>query len=107
MTPPTLTAGRNWRRSLSRAQPSRLEWFVGIEDTCVYPRAGDSFAALDEHLLTGHDALWENDVDQIAGLGVDGLRYGMSWPVVHIAPGRFDWRRLDPVLERMGDLGLT
>lgn len=106
MTPPTLTAGRNWRRSLSRAQPSRLEWFVGIEDTCVYPRAGDSFAALDEHLLTGHDARWKNDVDQIAGLGVDGLRYGMSWPVVHIAPGRFDWRRLDPVLERMGDLGL-
>ena len=78
-----------------------LRWFVGIEDTCVYPRPSDAFAPLDEHQLTGHDLHWRSDIDRIAGLGVDGLRYGMSWPTVHVAPGRFDWRRLDEVLEEM------
>lgn len=80
--------------------------FVGIEDTCVYPRPTDRFEPLDEHALTGHDQVWRSDVDRIVALGAQGLRYGMSWPTVHRGPGKFDWSRLDPVLENMADRGL-
>jgi beta-glucosidase len=83
-----------------------LSLFVGIEDTCVYPRADDDFPALDEHSLTGHDDHWEQDLSRIVDLGVTGARYGMSWPTVHVARGRFDWSRLDPVVERFETLGL-
>lgn len=83
-----------------------LRWFVGIEDTCVYPRAADTFAALDEHVLTGHSTAWRDDIDRVAGLGVDGLRYGMSWPTVHVGPGRFDWDGLDPILAQLHDRNL-
>jgi len=79
----------------------RLSWFVGIEDTCVYPRSTDAFDPLDEHDLTNHTRLWRSDIDRIVDLGVDGVRYGMSWPKVHVAPGRYDWRALDPALERL------
>lgn len=85
---------------------AELALFVGIEDTCVYPRPRDRFAPLDEHVLTGHDKAWRSDVDRIVALGADGLRYGMSWPTVHRAPGVFDWSRLDPVLEYMADQDL-
>ena len=83
-----------------------LRWFVGLENTCVYPRPVDAFAPLDEYKLTGHDAQWRADIDRVVALGVDGLRYGMSWPLVHTAPGRFDWRRLDAVLSETHRRGL-
>ena len=44
----------------------------------------------------------------MAGLGATALRYGVDWPLVHIAPGVFDWSRLDERLRfAAGDLGLT
>lgn len=99
-------------RALPRPLPAPLapgedlRWFVGLENTCVYPRPSDDFDPLDEYELTGHNVNWRHDIDRISRLGLDGLRYGMSWPSVHVAPGRFDWRRLDPVLEHMDRLDL-
>ena len=82
----------------------RIAWTLGIEDTCVYP--GDGTPVLDEFLLTEHDRRWVADLSMTAGLGASALRYGVSWPRVHTGPGRFDWGRLDPVLDRAGELGL-
>lgn len=94
-----LSSGGQLPAALSPADG--LHWFVGLENTCVYPRQSDGFAPLDEHELTGHNQHWQGDINRVAGLGVAGLRYGMSWPAVHTAPGRFDWRRLDPVLDEI------
>lgn len=86
--------------------PGPLGWFLGIEDTCVHPRPTDEFPPLDEHVLTGHHRHWRHDLDRAAQIGAQGIRYGMSWPVVHVAPDRFDWSVLDGPLRHASDLGL-
>ncbi|PZF86723.1 family 1 glycosylhydrolase [Jiangella anatolica] len=86
--------------------PGSLTWAVGIEDTCVYPP--DGAPPLDEHALTGHDEHWRDDLELAGKLGATVVRYGVSWPRTHVAPGTFDWDRLDEVTEyAAGDLGLT
>lgn len=85
-----------------------MTWLLGIEDTCVYPPARFDMAPLDEHELTEHNLRWREDLDAVRGLGATALRYGVNWPLVHIAPGRFDWAVLDERLRyAVEELGLT
>lgn len=88
-------------------EPGRLTWALGIEDTCVYPRPVDPGPVLDEHALTQHDARWREDLRAAASLGATALRYGASWPLVHVAPDRFEWSHLDDVVDLAGELGLA
>ncbi len=89
-------------------RPGRLEWGLGIEDTCVYPPTRYAMFTLDEHALTGHDARWRDDLRAAHDLGATMLRYGAAWPLTNPAPGTFDWSVLDERLEfAAGDLGLT
>lgn len=82
-------------------------WLLGIEDTCVYP-VDATGQPLDEHVLTGHSDSWREDLDLVRDLGATALRYGVSWPVVHVAPGEFDWGMLDEILAyAVDELGLT
>jgi beta-glucosidase/6-phospho-beta-glucosidase/beta-galactosidase len=86
----------------------RLRWLIGIEDTCVYPAAGSTMGPLNEFALTGHDQYWREDLATASRLGATGLRYGVSWPLVHVAPGRFDWSSLDERIDvAVHELGLT
>jgi beta-glucosidase len=85
-----------------------LRWLVGIEDTCVHPPAGSAMNRLDEHVLTGHDRNWREDMVAAARFGASGLRYGVSWPRICPAPGVYDWSELDERLEHATrELGLT
>jgi beta-glucosidase len=72
-------------------------WLLGIEDTCVYPVA-EGEQPLDEHVLTGHSENWHDDLRLARDLGATALRYGVSWPVVHVAPGQFEWGELDEII---------
>ena len=82
-------------------------WAVGIEDTFV-PQTRPGHRSLDEYALMGHDLLWREDLDRIAGLGVGAVRYGVPWHRVNPSPGRLDWSWLDPVLHHMVESrGLT
>lgn len=82
-------------------------WLLGIEDTCVYPHDPDA-TSLDEHALTGHSVSWREDLRLAKELGATAVRYGASWPLVHVAPDEFDWSVLDEVLPfAVGELGLT
>lgn len=86
----------------------RLRWLIGIEDTCVYPAPGSTMGPLNEFELTAHDQNWRSDITTASELGATGLRYGVSWPLVHIAPGQFDWSRLDERIQlAVHELGLT
>ncbi|MGW6282553.1 family 1 glycosylhydrolase [Kribbella sp. NPDC055071] len=85
--------------------PDAFVWMLGIEDTCVYP-VTEGVSPLDEHELTGHSQSWQEDLRTAAELGARALRYGVSWPVVHVAPGRFDWSALDKVVDYAEELGL-
>jgi beta-glucosidase len=71
-------------------------WLLGIEDTCVY--AADGGEPLDEHALTDHNNLWRADLTAARDLGATAIRYGMSWPLIHTAPGKFDWTLLDQII---------
>ncbi|MEJ7648141.1 MAG: family 1 glycosylhydrolase [Nakamurella sp.] len=85
--------------------PDSFSWLLGIEDTCVYP--ADGGAPLDEHELTGHTARWRADLTAARDTGATAVRYGMSWPLVHTAPGTFDWVSLDEIVDfAVDELGL-
>jgi beta-glucosidase len=84
----------------------RISWLLGIEDTCVYP-ADAGAATLDEHALTEHDVRMADDLALAARLGAEGLRYGVSWPLVHPAPGRFVWDDLDRAVDEAERQGLA
>lgn len=87
--------------------PGGFTWLLGIEDTCVYP-ISSSETPLDEHVLTGHSTAWREDLTLARELGATAIRYGVSWPVVHVAPGVFEWDELDRVIPFAVDqLGLT
>lgn len=83
----------------------RIAWLLGIEDTCVYP-ADPAGVVLDEHALTEHDRQVPDDLALAADLGAEGLRYGVSWPLAHPAPGRFDWSALDLAVATAEQLGI-
>ena len=88
--------------------PGSMSWLLGIEDTCVYPPSRFAMQPLDEHELTEHTLRWHQDLASVRDLGATGLRYGVSWPLVHTAPGVFDWSALDDRLHHaVNDLGLT
>jgi len=94
-------------RDVTPFQPGTFSWLLGIEDTCVYPHDRQA-ASLDEHFLTGHSEQWQADLVLARGLGATALRYGVSWPLVHVAPGEFDWTVLDEIIPfAVDDLGLT
>lgn len=77
--------------------PAGFVWAAGIEDTIIGgPLPGGGI--LDEYALTQHDRFWRADLDRAASLGVTAIRYGVPWPHVHRAPGRFEWGWLDEAL---------
>ncbi len=82
-------------------------WLFGIEDTCVYP-VEEGVQPLDEHVLTEHSDNWRADLTLARDLGATAIRYGVSWPLVHVAPDEYDWAVLDEVIPFAVDvLGLT
>lgn len=88
-------------------EPGAFTWMLGIEDTCVYPVDRDA-PALDEHELTGHTVSWRSDLTLARDLGATAVRYGVSWPLVHLGPDEFDWTVLDQVVPfAVDELGLT
>ncbi len=90
----------------SEAHPPFV-WAVGVENTFV-PQTRPGHRSLDEYALMGHDLLWRDDIDRIAGLGVRAVRYGIPWHRVNPARGRFDWSWTDPVLRHLVEVrGLT
>lgn len=88
--------------------PGSFIWSLGIEDTCVYPPPGYEMEALNEYDLTGHTDNWRTDLRQAKSMGATAIRYGVNWPLVHTAPGVFDWAMLDERLHfACTELGLT
>ncbi len=83
-------------------------FIAGIEDTCVYPPREFEMEPLDEYELTDHTRQWRGDLDLIRNLGGTAVRYGVNWPLVHVAENEFDWAWLDERLHyASNELGLT
>ena len=89
--------------SNARRQPGTPELWGGIE--CTVARVGD--VVRDQARETGH---WEReqDLDQIAALGIRTLRYPVLWETISPdAPDRCDWSWHDRRLAKMRDLGIS
>ena len=89
--------------SNTRRQPEPPELWGGIE--CTVARVHDMVR--DQVRETGH---WEReqDLDQIAALGIRTLRYPVLWETIAPdAPDQCDWRWHDRRLAKMQELGIS
>jgi beta-glucosidase/6-phospho-beta-glucosidase/beta-galactosidase len=57
-----------------------------------------SVVRVDEYDRSGHLHLLEQDLADVAALGVRVWRYGMPWRLTEPEPGRYDWRWWDRAL---------
>jgi len=77
-----------------------MRWIVGIENAFIPDMDVDEFA------WTGHRERWREDLALAVEAGADAIRYGITWPEVETAPGRYEWDRVDAVFDECSRLGL-
>ena len=56
---------------------------------------------------TGHIDRFDQDLDLLQSCGISRLRYPVRWHRIEGAPGAFDWRATDAVMDRLHERGLT
>ena len=56
---------------------------------------------------TGHIDRFDQDLDLLQSCGISRLRYPVRWHRIEAAPGAFDWRATDAVMDRLQERGLT
>jgi beta-glucosidase len=83
-----------------------LIWATGIEDTFIVDPHPVTGRTLDEYALTQHYEQWESDIDRVAELGVQAVRYGIPWYRLEPRPGEFNWAWTDQVLTRIVEKGI-
>ncbi|MGH2353989.1 MAG: b-glycosidase [Chloroflexota bacterium] len=57
--------------------------------------------------ITGHDRHLRDDYRRIEDLGIGVVREAVPWPFVDQGNGRYDWRRVDPVLDALNHFRLA
>lgn len=77
---------------------------TGIENS--YPTIAGG-ARIDQMEKCGHYARWQDDFALVRETGLNALRYGPPYYLVHAAPDRFDWSHADPQMHALRDLGVT
>lgn len=73
-------------------------WCCGIEDTFISDPHPTTGKTLDEYTLTGHYAMWKEDMDRVQSLGVDALRWGIPWYRVQPERNTWDWSWTDETI---------
>ena len=86
---------------------TEFEWSVGIEDTFVGHPFGRRGRVLDEYELIDHYGQWQTDLDLVASLGVESMRYGIPWYRISPEPGVWDWSWTDRVFEHFARIGVA
>src|SRR4051812_44902159 len=85
---------------ISTGRLPRLELWGGVESTCN--RVGSVY--MDQLEISGH-ARRLSDLDLIAGLGIQGLRYPVLWErTAPLGGARADWSWADTRLKRLRKL---
>lgn len=79
---------------------ARFHWLVGVENALI-PDMG-----VDQLAWSGHKARWREDLALAKATGADLIRYGVTWPELNPAPGRYDWSWSDAVVDELERLGL-
>lgn len=85
----------------------RFAWASGEECSDPVVLFEGELVRVDELETTGHLGRMEQDLSDIAGLGVEIWRYGMPWRRAETALGEYDWSLWDRALGACADAGLT
>jgi beta-glucosidase len=88
------------------SQSDRFYWATGIEDTFIHSANPKTGRLMDEYELTDHYRRWSEDLDLLASLGVQKVRYGIPWHRVNPAPGKWDWSWAEKPIHKLLDLGI-
>ncbi|NQT58352.1 MAG: family 1 glycosylhydrolase [Bacteroidetes bacterium] len=79
-------------------------WAGGIENTFINHPHPVTGKRLDEYELTNHYDNWKSDVEMVASIPINSLRWGIPWYKANPKPGVFDldWskRVVDALLEK-------
>lgn len=62
---------------------------------------------VDQFAASGHLVRLEEDLADVAGLGIGVWRYGMPWRLTETEPGHYDWSSWDRALGACEDAGLS
>src|SRR4051794_1066610 len=81
---------------------SALELWGGIE--CTLNRVGDRY--FDQLTFSGH-ADRPEDLERIAALGIQKMRYPVLWESVEPEPGVYHWEWADERLRRLRELKIV
>lgn len=85
----------------------RFAWASGEECSDPVVLYAGKLVRVDQLETTGHLGRLEQDLFDIASLGIGIWRYGMPWRRTEIAPGHYDWSLWDRALGACTDAGLT
>ncbi|NKB42341.1 MAG: family 1 glycosylhydrolase, partial [Ilumatobacter sp.] len=81
-------------------------WSVGEEGSDPWVMRDGERYRQDQFAQTGHYGQMETDLADIAGLGVDVVRYGTPWRLAEPEPGVYNWSLWDRSLEACEAAGL-
>ena len=76
-----------------------FRWLTAFEDAFVPQVRHIQEKPLDEYELTQHYRFWKEDIDRVRDLGVQMIRYGIPWYKVNPAPGKFEWKWVDKIID--------
>jgi beta-glucosidase/6-phospho-beta-glucosidase/beta-galactosidase len=87
---------------------TKFMFTTGIENSYpTIPLPGGKTKRVDEMEKTGHYERWEEDLNLVAELGIEFLRYGPPYYRTHLGPDTFDWSFSDVTLRRLRELNIT
>jgi beta-glucosidase/6-phospho-beta-glucosidase/beta-galactosidase len=88
-------------RRAPKRRERRFMFATGIECSCPVVNGNHR---IDELAMCGHNDMWERDLQLVADMGINYLRYGPPYYKMHLAPGVYDWSFFDRVYARMEEL---
>ena len=84
-------------------------WGIGIENCWMAEHDEENRSPkrlLDVFLQMQHYTMWREDLDRVAALGVNALRYSVPWYRANPRPGVYDWGWIARPLVYLGRLGI-
>ena len=90
---------------LPTGTPNNFMFATGIE--CSDPVVGAVRFRRNQMAECGHYQHWQQDFRLVQDLGLRYLRYGLSYHLTHLGPGKYDWTFADAALGELKRLGIT
>ncbi len=80
---------------------------TGIENSYPTVVIDGRTVRVDEMERSGHYRRWRDDFELVRALGIEYLRYGPAYYLVHRGPDRYDWEFADETFTALLDMGIA